>query len=95
MKWYRCLIEGENFPGELLNKKEPIGFYATRFVEADSPEEAENIALLNLKSEEVLKLPKDLETSENTKVYFEEIEEINKSEVPEIQSGFTFYDMET
>lgn len=76
MKWFRCLIEGENFPGELANTKELIGFYTTRFVEANTPEEAEMKALDNLKSEESFQLPEGVRPPENAKVYFEEIEEV-------------------
>lgn len=39
--WFRCFIEGKHFPGVLLNEKGTVGFYTTRFVQAESPEQAE------------------------------------------------------
>jgi hypothetical protein len=31
---YRCLVRGENFPGEMLSLPYDVGFYTTRFVAA-------------------------------------------------------------
>ena len=95
MTWFRCLIEGENFPGVLADCDELIGFYTTRFVEAESQEETEINALANLKAEESLQLPEGVLPPSNAKVYFVEIEEIMKSEVPEVNTGFSFYVMGT
>ena len=88
-------MEAENFPGALINEENLIGFYATRFVQAESPEEAEMIALSNLRHEESLRLPEGVKPTEQAKVYFKEIEEANESDVPEIQAGLTFYVMGT
>lgn len=95
MKWFKCFIAGENFPGALANEKKRVGFYVTRFVEADSPQEAEQASLSNLKNEERLKLPEEVKPDNDAKVYFEGIEEISHSEVPETQPGVTFYVMGT
>ncbi len=49
MPYFKCFIEGQNFPGELVGASEPIGFYVTRFIEASSAKEAEQKVLENLK----------------------------------------------
>jgi hypothetical protein len=95
MKWFKCFIAGENFPGELINEAELIGFYTTRFVEANTAEEAETAALTRLKKEKSLQLPEGINPPENAKIYFEEIEEVPRNEVPEVEAGFTFYVMST
>jgi len=95
MKWFRCLIKGENFPGALVNSDKLIGFYTTRCVEAETYEEAEMKALASLKNEESLQLPVGLVPPNTAKVYFEEIIEIMESEVPEVNAGFSFYVMGT
>ncbi len=56
MKWYKCTIAGENFPGELINEDKEIGFFTTRFVEAETPEAAELSALAILKEEKKYKI---------------------------------------
>ena len=64
MAWYQCRIRGENFPGILLGKKEPIGFYTTRVVEAESPQDAEVKALAELKGDKSLDVPKIMKRGE-------------------------------
>lgn len=95
MKWFKCSISGENFPGELISEGKEIGFFTTRFVKAETTEDAEYIALANLKEDESIKLPDGVSPTKKAKVYFEEIIEIPKSDVPDVQTGFTFYVMGT
>jgi hypothetical protein len=95
MKWFRCLIEGRDFPGILIGEESSIGFYTTRFVEAETPEDAELNVLASLKNDKSLELPVDHPKPVNAKVFFEEITLVDFSEVPERCSGFTFYVMET
>ena len=95
MKWYKCLVAGENFPGELLNDTKPVGFYVTRFVQGNSPGDAEMAALDLLRGEESLSLPEGVSPLESAKVYFEEITEVPESEVPSIPMGFSFFPMDS
>ncbi|WP_296252267.1 hypothetical protein [uncultured Stenotrophomonas sp.] len=92
MPLYRCLICGENFPGALLGKRSPVGFYATRFVEAASRDDAEALALDQLRNEDELNIPAELR-SEDARVFFEEITEINADSERLPNSGFTFFVM--
>lgn len=95
MPWFRCFIEGQNFPGSLIDEKGPIGFYTTRFVEAESAIEAEKTALMALKSEEALQLPTGEGRPVNAKIFFEEIEQVDVADVPKTKPGFTFFVMGT
>jgi hypothetical protein len=54
MPLFRCLIRGENSPGELLGQSGAIGFYATRFVDALSAAEAEQVAVVALRQDAAL-----------------------------------------
>ncbi len=92
MAWFKCFIRGENIPGDLVGEKSLVGFYTTRYAEADSTSEAEAIALEQMRDDQRLVLlspPKD-----EPKIYFEEIEEIDRSEVPSETDGFVWYLME-
>ncbi len=93
MKWFKCFVAGENFPGELINEDHTVGFDTTRFVQAESAEKAEIIVLAKLKREESLRLPADVSPSAEAKVYFEDILGVSSNEIPETQIGFTFYVM--
>lgn len=95
MKWYKCTIAGENFPGELISEDKEIGFFTTRFVEAETPEAAELSALAILKEEKSIRLPDGILPNRKARVYFEEIIEVPTSDIPDVQTGFTFYVMDT
>ncbi len=91
MPWYRCRMVGENFPGALLDTTTPVGFYATRFVEADSPEDAETQALSNLSKELNIWLPMSVDRPANAEVVVESIEEVEHAETGEESRGFSFF----
>ena len=94
MKLYRCMVRGENFPGELIGKKGLVGFYTTRWVEAVSLEEAEISALEAVRIDPAFEIvsPK-LREQFKAMVYFEEILEV-PPETPRVPSkGATWFDM--
>ena len=81
MAWFKCLIEGENFPGSIAQQEGLVGFFVIRCVEADTEDEAETRALAALKQEAMFDLggvakPKD------ARVYFNEIVEIDAPLAP-------------
>lgn len=77
MKWFRCFIAGENFPGWLINYHEGrVGFYTTRWVEAGSKPEAEVAALRKLRADPDFQIDPDLPDAALARVTFEAIEEI-------------------
>lgn len=92
MAWFKCFVRGEDFPGELVGEKSLVGFYTTCYAEANSTSEAEVIALEQMRDDQrlVLSSPPTAEP----KIYFEEFEEIDRSEVPSEKDGFVWYLME-
>jgi hypothetical protein len=93
MPWYKCSVVGEDFPGSILGKSQLIGFYTTRFVEAATADEAEMLALNNLKDEPKLRLPDGTPKQTLARVTFEDIVEIETPESPVVQTGFCFFEM--
>ena len=91
MPWFRCLIEGENFPGALIQKDGLVGFFASRTVEAPNAEEAEIRVLQVLRADSTFALG-DLLKSGDAKVYFAEIEEVDGPLGPD--RGATWFVME-
>jgi len=92
---FRCLILGENFP--TLNDdgiRELIGFYATRYVESENRDDAEQDALNELRQDEWLQGLKGIRIPEDpeARVFFEEIVEV--SSIGDVGSGFTFFPMD-
>ena len=92
MPLYRCSICGEDFPGALVGKRSPIGFYATRFVEAANRDTAEAQVLDSLRNEAALQIPAELR-NEDARVFFEEIAEVSADSERVPNSGFTFFVM--
>ena len=92
MPWFRCLIEGENFPGALIRRKGLVGFYTTRWIEASSAEEAEISALEALRAEPMFKV-ENVALSLDAKVYFTEIFEVDGP--AGVNSGATWFAMDS
>jgi hypothetical protein len=66
-----------------------LGFFTTRFVEAPDVEHAGPAALAVLRSEQRLK-PLN-EATDAPRIFFDEIEEIPRAEIPPVAPGLAFY----
>ena len=92
MKKYKVVLEGRNFI--LKSDKGPtkMGFYTTRFVEATSPEEAENLSIELIRKDSDLKNVILNERSDPPTIILDSIEELSifgDNSVP--GTGYTFY----
>lgn len=94
MPWYRCMIRGENFPGQVIGEPGRVGFFLIRFVEAEDAASAESSALHLLRAEPKLAPPPGHTPKGDARVYFEHIEELALGAVPPVQPGFAWYRME-
>jgi len=92
MAWYRCVIEGENFPGSLIQSGGLVGFFATRFVEASSSEAAERCALDELRLDPAFALG-DQPRPKNARVYFTDVIEVDGPTTP--NAGATWFLMDS
>lgn len=94
MPVFRCFVRGNNFPGKLIGRKQPVGFYTTRFVDAASPEEAEMLVVELLRNDPDLVVAPKYRTKD-AKVYFENIDEVPAETERKPNKGFTFFPMGT
>jgi hypothetical protein len=94
MPLFRCSIRGENFPGELIGLTVAVGFNATRYVDAESAEQAEGIAVTALRQDAALTVTSEPRVK-NAKVYFESIEEVPADTERVPNTGFTFFSMKS
>ncbi len=85
MQFFRFLIRGEKFPGDLIGERRLVGFYATRFVQALDLQAAKRLALESLHKEDALQSKSD-QTSE-AKVYFEEVVEVSADDAALASGG--------
>lgn len=94
MPHYWCLLTGENFRFREGDEIKLLGFSTSRWVEADSPETAEELAVQQLRSEPALAKPDWYDGAEPRPiVYLEEIKQVSVAEMKE-QTGFAFFPME-
>lgn len=92
MPVFRRLMRGENFPGAIAGEPDLVGFYATRFVEADTAADAEAASLRVLRAEPRFNVP-DEQRSVDSAVYFEEIVEVVDAAGWTEGAGFSFFRM--
>lgn len=85
---FKVLVNGENYQMEVDGELQLLGFFATRFIHADSREEAGRLALTSIESDLAEQIPG---TSTLKIVSIDQIETI--SELPQ-PSGFSFYRMD-
>ena len=93
MNPFRVLIHGQNFMIEVDGETKPMGFFTTRFVEAENHDQAEELAVQMLRDLESLRsLVKNPEDN-RPEMVIEETEELASLEgISETEPGLAWYD---
>ena len=94
MAWFYCLVEGENFLLDTEDGPQLQGFYAARYAEAETVDEAELIMLENLKAEYEILRPQKPRADKPAKVYFGEFEELSEEPKHIANKGAVWYPMD-
>jgi len=77
----------------MLDETNPIGFYTTRFVEAESEADAEIAAVRVLQADPRLAISEELRT-EDAMVFVDEIVAVSEGTPGGSNTGFSFFPME-
>jgi len=93
MKRFKVKLHGKNFFLNLDGEPRKLGFYATRFVKAENPQEAEKIAVILTHQNPNLRKTLLNENDDRPKINLEGIKEINflKFFAKKSTTDFTFY----
>ncbi|HET9231347.1 MAG TPA: hypothetical protein VFO00_08660 [Vitreimonas sp.] len=91
MAWFRLFACGEDFPVILDGNVELVGFYTTRYIEAETAGEAESLASEQLFEDEDLQAPPGYEEYQ-PRIVFEEVEQV--AGPLDINDGFSFFPMD-
>jgi hypothetical protein len=92
---YKVLLRGQNFLLNLEGKRERVGFYTTRFVEAQNPQEAEANAISALRTDPELCDSVLNDKSDPPMMFIEEITELESFDGLTLPgTGFSFYTCE-
>jgi hypothetical protein len=92
MSKYKVMLEGKNFLLNLEGSTRKYGFYVTRYVEANDPEQAELNAVKIIREDRELRKSVKNDRSDPPMIYLESIDELNSFEGIHVPgTGFTFY----
>lgn len=95
MAHYRVLLLGENFLLTVDGTPTRMGFYTTRFVQADNPDGAELLAVDLIRHDKKLKDSVSNERSDPPMIFADEIEVIDEAAVPKSSPGYSFFPMDS
>jgi hypothetical protein len=91
---YRVLLRGENFLIDVDEKRTRMGFFTTRFVQADNREGAELLAVDLIRNDGWLKGAVSNPRTDPPVIFAEEIEATEDGSVPDVGAGFSFFPMD-
>lgn len=92
MKKFRVFVRGENFLINLDGVEQKVGFYTTRYAEAQDEEAAEYVVMDMLREDPKLAKGVLNDKSDPPMMYAEEVEEIESFEGLRLPgTGFVFY----
>jgi hypothetical protein len=91
MKKYRVMLEGRNFLLDMEGSVEKYGFFTTRYVEAENPEQAEIKAVQLIREDQSLKVAAKNEGSKPL-IYLDSIVELESFEGVRLPgTGYSFF----
>jgi len=93
MKRFEVKLHGKNFLLNLDGELKKFGFFATKFVKADNPQEAEKIAIILIRQNPNLRDTALNENADRPTINLEEIKEVNllKYFTNKSTTDFSFY----
>lgn len=90
MPRWRVLLNGQNFLMEVDGQLAKLGFYANRYVEAETAELAEFAAVQRIREDEIFDCVRNEET-DSPMIFAEEIVEISLDSEEKAGVGYTYY----
>lgn len=91
MTWYRVLLHGTNFKMKLSDNQKICGFYTTRYVQAETAEEAEILAVDLVRKDKYLTKRVKNKPDDSPMIYLDEIESVDFCPSVEEFTGYSFY----
>ena len=92
MNKYKVTLEGKNFLLDLEGSTQKYGFYTTRYIEANDPEEAELNAVKIIREDNQLTETIKNEQSDPPMIHLESLDELRSFDSVELPgTGYTFY----
>ena len=94
MTQFRVLLRGANFLMDVDGKPTRIGFFTTRFVQANNRDGAELLAIDLIRSDKWLRGTVSNSPSDPPGIFAEEVEVVEGAHDAGVGSGFSFFPMD-
>jgi hypothetical protein len=94
MNHFRVFLKGQNFLLNVNGEPKRLGFFTTRFVHANNRDGAELLAVDLIRNDTWLRDSVLNERADPPRIFAEEIDVVEASEVPDVQSGFSYFPMD-
>lgn len=92
MNKYRVILEGRNFLLDANGEIQKYGFYATRYVEASTPDEAERNAVQTIRGDSLLTDSVMNENADPPMIYLDSLDVLSSFDgVNAPGNGYSFY----
>jgi hypothetical protein len=91
---YRVFLRGANLLMEVDGTSKRMGFFTTRFVQANNRDGAELLAVDLIRNDGWLKGAISNPRTDPPMIFAEEIEAVGPDSVPDVNSGFSFFPMD-
>jgi len=92
MNKYRVMINGQNYLMNVEGMPRRMGFYKTYFLQAETPEDAENLAVQRIIDDPKWQGNVLNETYDPPVMYLESLTELDTfDDVPQLEQGYSFY----
>ena len=95
MKKYKVLIEGRNLLLNVDGQEQKIGFFTTRWIEANNANDAEKFAIENIRNDPKIKNNILNFKTDPPFMHASEVEEVNFLSGKETNTGFVFFPEES
>jgi hypothetical protein len=92
---WRVYLRGENFLLSLDGKPARMGFYTTRFVQANTRDGAEILAVDLIRQDRWLRDSTSNQRTDPPRIFADEIDAVDASAVPDVAAGYTFFPMDS
>jgi len=92
---YRVLLRGENFLLKIDGKPTRMGFFTTRFVQANNRDGAELLAVDLIRHDKRLNDAVSNERADPPMLFADEIAVVDEGQVPVSSSGYSFFPMDS
>lgn len=94
MAWFKVMIKGERFLANIDNCESRVGFFVTRFAEAENAEDATLAALKQIRGDSPKHFRLRPDAARPSTLAVEQVDMVDESDVADVAPGYVFYPLD-